>query len=163
MSEEEVLTYTLMSTLTLLDYCSEWQKIKKKKVKKKKARGSSKQVSNCSTWIFFPPLENLMEMAKRTEGRRNLHWTLGRLMAMIHVGNHRLSAKCGSREGLIGFMAPFMLKTSLSGRWEEETSSEFSDTPSFWGMPAGGKGGLQAVGELAGSCKEKPIRYPVPA
>lgn len=68
----------------------------------------------------------------------------------------------GLKEGLIGSTTPFMPNTSLSGRWVEEASSEFSDTPSFWGMPAGVKGGLPAVGESAGSCKEKAIRYPVP-
>lgn len=55
-----------------------------------------------------------------------------------------------------------MLNTSLSRRWVEETLTELSDTPSFWGMPARAKGRLPAVGESAGFCKERPIRYPVP-
>lgn len=56
-----------------------------------------------------------MEMAKEIEGRRDLLWTPGMLIAIILVGNHRLSAKHGSKE-LIGFMTPFMLKTGLPVR-----------------------------------------------
>lgn len=79
MSEEEMVTYTLMCTLPI-DYCSEWQekrKRKKEKGKRAKARKTSKQAHDFNTLICFLPLENHMEMAKGMKGRKNLHWTLG--------------------------------------------------------------------------------------